>query len=319
VNFKQNSLFKRNTELEEEQEVMKGGVLAVWGSPSSGKTTVSVKLADYLARKKKNVLLIFADMTTPPLPCICAAGDLEGEKSLGSILAATHVTENLIKKNCMFYRKNDYLSMVGMLKGENVFTYPPYDQTQAVELIEQAREVAPFVIIDCGSTIASDVLSAVALMEADTVLRLVNCDLKSISYLSSQLPLLRDNKWDAIEKDNNTVKKHTEKIRQILSFMPYAEILFISAKSGQRLNKIFEMIDVVIENNSMRVATGVLNEIVTEAVAMQQPPTDKGKRLKIYYMTQASVKPPTFVCFVNSSDLFHLSYPRYLENRIRDT
>ena len=165
MNFKQNSLFKRNTELEEEQEVMQGGVLAVWGSPSSGKTTVSVKLADYLARKKKNVLLIFADMTAPPLPCICAAGDLEGEKSLGSILAATHVTENLIKKNCMFYRKNDYLSMVGMLKGENVFTYPPYDQTQAVELIEQAREVAPFVIIDCGSTIASDVLSAVALME----------------------------------------------------------------------------------------------------------------------------------------------------------
>lgn len=118
MNFKQNSLFKRNTELEEEQEVMQGGVLAVWGSPSSGKTTVSVKLADYLARKKKNVLLIFADMTAPPLPCICAAGDLEGEKSLGSILAATHVTENLIKKNCMFYRKNDYLSMVGMLKGE---------------------------------------------------------------------------------------------------------------------------------------------------------------------------------------------------------
>ena len=103
------------------------------------------------------------------------------------------------------------------------------------------------------------------------------------------------NKWDAIEKDNNSVKKHTEKIRQILSFMPYAEIMFISAKSGQRVNKIFEMIDVVIENNSMRVATGVLNEIVAEAVAMQQPPTDKGKRLRIYYVTQVSVKPPTFV------------------------
>ena len=111
------------------------------------------------------------------------------------------------------------------------------------------------------------------------------------------------NKWDAIEKDNNTVKQHTEKIRQILSFIPYAEILFISAKSGQRLNKIFELIDVVIENNSMRVATGVLNEIVTEAVAMQQPPTDKGKRLKIYYVTQVSVKPPTFVIFVNDKNL----------------
>ena len=116
------------------------------------------------------------------------------------------------------------------------------------------------------------------------------------------------NKWDAIEKDNNTVKQHTEKIRQILSFIPYAEILFISAKSGQRLNKIFELIDVVIENNSMRVATGVLNEIVTEAVAMQQPPTDKGKRLKIYYVTQVSVKPPTFVIFVNDKNLMHFSY-----------
>ena len=127
------------------------------------------------------------------------------------------------------------------------------------------------------------------------------------------------NKWDAIEKDNSTVKKHTEKIRQVLSFMPYAEILFISAKSGQRVNKLFELIDLVIENNSMRVATGVLNEIVAEAVAMQQPPTDKGKRLKIYYVTQVSVKPPTFVVFVNDKNLMHFSYTRYLENRIRDT
>ena len=127
------------------------------------------------------------------------------------------------------------------------------------------------------------------------------------------------NKWDAIEKDNHTVKKHTEDIRDVLSFMPYAEILFISAKSGQRVNKLFELIDVVIENNSMRVATGVLNEIVAEAVAMQQPPSDKGKRLRIYYVTQVSVKPPTFVVFVNDRNLMHFSYTRYLENRIRDT
>ena len=127
------------------------------------------------------------------------------------------------------------------------------------------------------------------------------------------------NKWDAIEKDDKTIYRHTEKIRQILSFMPYAEVLFISAKSGQRLNKLFDMIDLVIENNSMRVATGVLNEIVAEAVAMQQPPSDKGKRLKIYYTTQVAVKPPTFVIFVNDKELMHFSYTRYLENRIRDT
>lgn len=126
------------------------------------------------------------------------------------------------------------------------------------------------------------------------------------------------NKWDAIEKNDKTMKEHTDKIRQILSFMPYATILFISVKSGQRLGKIYETIDAVIENNSMRVATGVLNEIVSEAVALQQPPTDKGKRLKIFYTTQVSVKPPTFVIFVNEKYLMHFSYVRYLENRIRD-
>lgn len=126
------------------------------------------------------------------------------------------------------------------------------------------------------------------------------------------------NKWDAIAKDNKTIYQHTEKIRQILSFMSYAEIMFISAKTGQRVGKIFEMIDMVIENNSMRVSTGVLNEIMAEAVAMQQPPTDKGKRLKLYYITQAAVKPPTFVIFVNDKQLMHFSYTRYLENQIRD-
>lgn len=126
------------------------------------------------------------------------------------------------------------------------------------------------------------------------------------------------NKWDAIEKNDKTMKEHESKIRQTLSFMPYATILFISVKSGQRLGKIYETIDAVIENNSMRIATGVLNEIVTEAVALQQPPTDKGKRLKIYYTTQVSVKPPTFVIFVNEKYLMHFSYVRYLENRIRD-
>lgn len=126
------------------------------------------------------------------------------------------------------------------------------------------------------------------------------------------------NKWDAIEKDDKTMQQHTEKIRQILSFMPYAEIMFISAKTGQRTGKIFEMIQIVMENNSLRIATGVLNEIVTEAVALQQPPSDKGKRLKIFYTTQAAIKPPTFVIFVNDKKLMHFSYIRYLENRIRD-
>ena len=127
------------------------------------------------------------------------------------------------------------------------------------------------------------------------------------------------NKWDAIEKDDKTIYKFTNKVREVLSFMPYAEILFISAETGQRLPRLFECIDMVIANQTMRVGTGVLNEILAEAVALQQPPTDKGKRLKLYYITQVAVKPPTFVIFVNDKELMHFSYTRYIENKIRDT
>ena len=127
------------------------------------------------------------------------------------------------------------------------------------------------------------------------------------------------NKWDAIEKNDKTMNEHTKKIKDVLSFMPYAEILFVSAVTGQRLNKIYELIDEIIDSRTMRVQTGVLNEILTEAVAMQQPPTDKGKRLKLYYITQVAVGPPTFVIFVNDKKLMHFSYTRYIENRIRDT
>ena len=126
------------------------------------------------------------------------------------------------------------------------------------------------------------------------------------------------NKWDAIEKNDKTIYEHTQKIKDTLSFMPYAELLFVSAKTGQRLNKMFELIDMVRENQTLRVATGVLNEIMTEAVAMQQPPSDKGKRLRLYYMTQVAVKPPTFVMFVNDKELTHFSYTRYIENKIRE-
>ena len=123
---------------------------------------------------------------------------------------------------------------------------------------------------------------------------------------------------DAIEKNDKTIYEFTRKVKDTLSFMPYAEIIFISAETGQRLNKLFETIDMVRENQTMRVATGVLNEIITEATALQQPPADKGKRLKIYYTTQVAVKPPTFVNFVNDKELMHFSYVRYLENRIRE-
>ncbi|MBQ1548731.1 MAG: ribosome biogenesis GTPase Der [Lachnospiraceae bacterium] len=172
------------------------------------------------------------------------------------------------------------------------------------------------------------IVRAVAAVEkADVVLMMIDAtegvteqDAKvaGIAHERGKGIIILVNKWDAKEKDDKTIYRETEKIRQVLSFMSYAEIMFVSVKTGQRLNKLYDTIDAVIENNSMRVATGVLNEIVTEAVALQQPPTDKGKRLKIFYVTEVSVKPPTFVIFVNHKELMHFSYVRYLENRIRD-
>ena len=140
-----------------------------------------------------------------------------------------------------------------------------------------------------------------------------------IAHDSGKGVIIAVNKWDAVEKNDKTVYEYEKKIRNTLSYMPYAEIIFISAKTGQRLNRLFDMIDMVVENHSMRIQTGVLNEIMSEAVAMQQPPADKGKRLKLFYMTQVSVKPPTFVIFVNDKELMHFSYTRYIENQIRES
>jgi ribosome-associated GTPase EngA len=126
------------------------------------------------------------------------------------------------------------------------------------------------------------------------------------------------NKWDLIEKDDKTMSKFREDVYKELGFMTYAPILFISAKTGQRVDKLFELIKFVSNQNAMRISTGMLNDVLNDATARVQPPTDKGKRLKIYYMTQVSVKPPTFTIFVNSAQLFHFSYQRYLENQLRD-
>ena len=127
------------------------------------------------------------------------------------------------------------------------------------------------------------------------------------------------NKWDIVDKDGKTMDNYRKKLMNDFSFMPYAPIIFISAKTGQRVDRLFELVKYVNEQNTMRISTGKLNDILADATARVQPPSDKGKRLKIYYMTQASTKPPTFVCFCNNAELFHFSYQRYLENQIRST
>lgn len=170
-------------------------------------------------------------------------------------------------------------------------------------------------------TVAAIERSDVVILMIDAVEGVSEQDAKiaGIAHDRGRGLIIAVNKWDAVEKDNSTVKEYTKKIREILSFVPYAEILFISALTGQRTTKIFDLLETVIQNHAMRIQTGVLNEILMEAVAMQQPPSDKGKRLKLFYMTQVSTKPPTFVLFVNKKELMHFSYQRYIENRIRDT
>lgn len=140
-----------------------------------------------------------------------------------------------------------------------------------------------------------------------------------LAHEAGKACIIAVNKWDAIEKDDKTMNEYRKKLEIDFAFMSYAPMVFISAKTGQRLDRLFELIKHVANSNAMRIKTGLLNDLLAQATARVQPPSDKGRRLKIYYMTQASTKPPTFVCFANSVELFHFSYQRYLENRIRET
>ncbi|MBQ0125357.1 MAG: ribosome biogenesis GTPase Der [Clostridiales bacterium] len=140
-----------------------------------------------------------------------------------------------------------------------------------------------------------------------------------LAHEAGKASIIVVNKWDLVEKDNFTTKEFTDRIRTALSYMPYAPIIFVSAKTGQRVVKLFEQINYVNEEASLRISTGMLNDVLSDATSRVQPPTDKGKRLKIYYITQTSVKPPEFVIFVNDAELFHFSYQRYIENNLRET
>ena len=139
-----------------------------------------------------------------------------------------------------------------------------------------------------------------------------------IAHEEGKACIIAVNKWDAVEKDGKTMDAYRKKLMNDFSFMSYAPIIFISAKTGQRLDRLFELIKYVSDQNAMRISTGKLNNVLADATARVQPPTDKGRRLKIYYITQASTRPPTFVCFVNRKDLFHYSYQRYIDNQIRE-
>lgn len=234
MNFKKASIFRRSSDDSElEQQPGSGGLLAVWGSPGSGKTVTAVKLAKALADKKRNVALLLCDMTAPMLPCICPPSVMECEGSLRSILAAAQIGENLIKHNMVTLKRLSFLTILGLQKGEGEYSCPPYTEKQAKELLYGLREIAPYVIVDCGSYIANDILSAVTLLEADSVLSLANCDLKSVSYFSSLPPMFKDSKWstDRLYKTAANVKsqQNADHIGQVLGGvafrLPYSQEL----------------------------------------------------------------------------------------------
>lgn len=160
---------------------------------------------------------------------------------------------------------------------------------------------------------------AILVIDAEEGITEQDAKIAGIAHERGKGMIIAVNKWDLVEKNDKTIYKYTNKVREVLAYMSYAELVFVSAKTGQRIPKIFDVLDMVIENHALRVQTGVLNEILAEAVAMKQPPSDKGRRLKLYYITQVSVKPPTFVVFINDRQLMHFSYTRYLENQIRNT
>ena len=230
MNFLKGSLFRRNTEPEELEpmEESGGGILAVWGSPGCGKTVTAVKIAKHLAAQKKNTVLLLCDMTAPMMPCICPPSELEVDKSLGSIFAAQHISVNLIKHNLTTLKRLPHLTMLGLRKKENEYTYAPCTKQQAEELIRGLREIVPYVVIDCSSYIANDILSAVALMEADSVL---------------QLPLLGELKWDKDKQyrvaSNIKPFQAADRIGQVLGSvvfrLPYSQELEEQYLAGELL------------------------------------------------------------------------------------
>ena len=222
LNFKKGGLFSRRSDATAPDEPNSGAqMLAVWGSPGCGKTTVAVKLAKHLAEKKKDVILLLCDTTTPMLPCICPSSDLEDNRSLSSILAGNSITETLVKHNCNTHKRMGHLAIIGLCKGENENSFPEVTPQLVGQLLEVLRDMADHIVIDCSSHLFFDELSALSILEADAVLRLMNCDLKSVSYLSSQQEYLKMGgfDFDKLYKAVSNVKPNeaSEHMEQVLA------------------------------------------------------------------------------------------------------
>ena len=274
-------------------------VLLMCGLQGAGKTTTTAKIAGKLKKKGRKPLLVACDVYRP------AAIDqlkINGEKQDVEVFAmGTNHKPVDIAKAAMEHASKNGLNVVILDTAGRLHV----DEDMMAELEEIKNTVT--------------VHQTILVIDATEGVTEQDAKIAGIAHERGKGIIIAVNKWDDIEKNDKTIYEFTNKIKDTLAFMSYAEIIFVSAKTGQRLNKIYELVDHIVDAQTMRIPTGVLNEILTEAVAMKQPPSDKGKRLKIYYMTQVSVKPPTFVMFVNDVELTHFSYTRYIENRIRES
>ena len=274
-------------------------VIMMAGLQGAGKTTTTAKLAGKFKLKGKKPLLVACDVYRP---AAIKQLQINGEKQGVEVftMGDNHKPANIAKAAIEHAQKNGnnlvILDTAGRLH---------IDEDMMAELEEIKNTVT--------------VHQTILVIDATEGVTEQDAKIAGIAHERGKGIIIAVNKWDDIEKNDKTIYEFTNKIKDTLAFMSYAEIIFVSAKTGQRLNKIYELVDHIVDAQTMRIPTGVLNEILTEAVAMKQPPSDKGKRLKIYYMTQVSVKPPTFVMFVNDVALTHFSYTRYIENRIRES
>lgn len=281
------------------------------GEPFGISATGARGLGDFLDEVVKHFPPIDADEEANEIPRIAIIGKPNVGKS------------SLVNK--VLGEERVIVSPIAGTTRDSIDTKVTYDGNQYI-LIDTAgvrrkskitEEIERFSIIRTVAAIErADIV--VLMIDAEEGITEQDAKIAGIAHDRGKGAIIAVNKWDAIEKDDKTMYRYLDIVQEKLAYMSYAPIIFISAKTGQRVNKMFETLDMVIQNQSMRVATGVVNEVLYDATAMNQPPSDKGKRLKIYYMTQVSIKPPTFVAFVNDKQLMHFSYLRYLNNQLRE-
>jgi MinD-like ATPase involved in chromosome partitioning or flagellar assembly len=241
-------------------------IIAIWGNPGAGKTTLACKLAKGLANKRKNVIIISSDTLSPAVQIISPHTSVGAEKSLGSLFASPTITQELILSKCVTLSKNEYISIMGYVMGENVYTYPQYSQDKAVDFLISVKHLADYIIVDCPSNFAEDVFSVTAIEMADSVIRLCSTSLAAVSYFSSNLPLLADRKFNTDDNikilSNVRSNEPKEHIKELLRGVEY-ELLHTWEIASQMLNG--ELFNVVKSHTSMEYID-VVNRIINQVV-----------------------------------------------------